>query len=39
MAMMKRFTDSKPRRTGQRHHWCIRSSVWRYMLLGVPIRR
>ena len=23
--------------TGQRHRWCIRASVWRYMLMGLPI--
>lgn len=25
------------RRIGHRHRWCIRSSVWRYMLSGVPV--
>lgn len=25
------------RRVGQRHRWCIRTSVWRYMRQGLPI--
>lgn len=34
---MKRSINYRQRRTGQRHYWCIRASVWRYMLMGLPI--
>ncbi len=34
---MKRKDLFARRRTGQRHRWCIRSSVWRYMRMGVPL--
>lgn len=33
---MKRDYEYRRRRTGQRHRWCIRASVWRYMLMGLP---
>ena len=33
---MKRDYEYRRRRTGQRHR-CIRASVWRYMLMGLPI--